>query len=192
MKQLFTILCIAVLTLSFSRAGVAQVSIGTPQFGTFGGGPLDIVNLGNLNVNFTIQTVHKAGRGTAFTHNDLIYNSSIWTPTGVSGSQTWIPATNFGWTGLSPTGAAWVSYTYSFWTGQCGNFGQQQYSESQYNNYTYHDLTGTSHSFGGQVNVINSPGGGGMPAERDVSESASSTCLRWLHIDSLRSVWNAQ
>jgi hypothetical protein len=32
----------------------AQVAIGTPPFGSFGGGPFDTVNLGNLDVHFVI------------------------------------------------------------------------------------------------------------------------------------------
>ena len=56
----------------------AQIATGTPPFGSFGGGPFDTVNLGNLNVHFAIPVLHKAGRGVPFTY-DLSYDSSIWT-----------------------------------------------------------------------------------------------------------------
>ncbi len=44
----------------------AQVTTGTPPFGSFGGGP-DVVNLANLNAHWTVPVVHKPGRGTNFT-----------------------------------------------------------------------------------------------------------------------------
>ena len=59
-----------------SQIAPAQVATGTPPYGSFGGGPFDTVNLGNLNVNFVIPVFHKAGRGTPFTY-DLSYDSSI-------------------------------------------------------------------------------------------------------------------
>jgi hypothetical protein len=40
----------------------AQVQLGTPKYESFGGGPFDIVNLGNLNVHFSIPVLHKPGR----------------------------------------------------------------------------------------------------------------------------------
>ncbi|MGA7630598.1 MAG: hypothetical protein WCB11_07510, partial [Terriglobales bacterium] len=43
-----------------------QVATGTPPFGSFGGGPFDTVNLGNLNVHFAIPVLNKAGRGLPF------------------------------------------------------------------------------------------------------------------------------
>src|SRR6266851_8483322 len=85
-----------VLTLTASTSS-AQVATGTPPFGSFGGGP-DVINLANLNSHITIPVLHKAGRGTNFTY-DLSYDSSVWYPAGVSGSQTWQPVTNFGWRG---------------------------------------------------------------------------------------------
>lgn len=75
-----------------------QVATGTPPFGSFGGGPFDTVNLGNLNVHFAIPVLHKAGRGMPFTY-DLNYDSSVWTPTSVNGVMTWVPDSNFGWRG---------------------------------------------------------------------------------------------
>jgi len=58
---------------------VGQVATGTPAFGSFGGGPFDTVNLGNLNVHFTVPMINKAGRGTTFNYN-MAYDSSVWAP----------------------------------------------------------------------------------------------------------------
>jgi len=97
-----------VLTLTASTSS-AQVATGTPPFGSFGGGP-DVINLANLNSHITIPVLHKAGRGTNFTY-DLSYDSSVWYPVGVSGSQTWQPVTNFGWRGQTEVVAGYVSAT---------------------------------------------------------------------------------
>jgi hypothetical protein len=67
-----------VLILATSVAS-AQVATGIPPFGSFGGGPFDSVNLGDLNVHFAIPVLHKAGRGMPFIY-DLSYDSSLWTP----------------------------------------------------------------------------------------------------------------
>src|SRR5439155_142921 len=78
----------SVLFIATILAGyaVAQVATGTPPFGSFGGGPFDTVNLGNLNVHFGIPVVNKAGRGMPFSYV-LSYDSSVWFPLGVSGNQ---------------------------------------------------------------------------------------------------------
>src|SRR5713101_621835 len=88
----------------------AQVATGTPLFGSFGGGPFDTVNLGNLNVHFAIPVLHKAGRGMPFTY-DLSYDSSVWTPV-TSGSTTqWQPDTNWGWKGASEAAIGYILQT---------------------------------------------------------------------------------
>ena len=89
-----TLPLIAILTASI---GLAQVATGTPSFNSFGGGPFDSVNLGNLNVHFAVPVIHKAGRGMPFIY-DLAYDSSIWTPV-TSGSVTqWSHLVAWGWT----------------------------------------------------------------------------------------------
>src|SRR6266852_291472 len=95
-RTLCSFFILIVLGLTVPSAS-AQVVTGTPPFGSFGGGP-DVINLGNLNAHLTIPVLHKSGRGTNFTY-DLTYDSSVWYPTGVSGSQTWQPVANFGWRG---------------------------------------------------------------------------------------------
>ncbi len=77
------------LIFSFgSTIASGQVAGGTPGFGSYGGGPFDIVNLANLNVHLPITVFSKAGRGMPFNYT-LGYDSSIWYPVGSSGNQSW-------------------------------------------------------------------------------------------------------
>jgi RHS repeat-associated protein len=79
----------------------SQVSTGTPPFSSFGGGPFDTVNLGNLNVHFAISVLNKAGRGSPFSYS-LGYDSSVWSPATSSGVTSWVPLSNWGWAVNSP------------------------------------------------------------------------------------------
>jgi RHS repeat-associated protein len=88
----------------------AQVATGTPPFGSFGGGPFDVINLGNLNAHFSIPVLHKAGRGMPFAY-DLTYDNSIWTPVTSSGTTTWQPDSNWGWKDLSEAAVGYVYQT---------------------------------------------------------------------------------
>src|ERR1700693_1453063 len=109
----------ALMVMVLSSFASAQVATGTPQYGSFGGGPFDTVNLGNLNVHFAIPVLHKAGRGMAFTY-DLSYDSSIWTPVTNSGVTQWTPATNWGWRGATEARTGYLSYQTSTLTGLFG------------------------------------------------------------------------
>jgi hypothetical protein len=124
----------------------AQVATGTPPYASFGGGPFDTVNLGNLNVHIAIPVVHKAGRGMAFTY-DLNYDNSVWYPVGAIGSQTWQPVLNWGWRGQTEVATGYLSHN----TGQtkCFDGGPQWYWGWRYTNYVYHDPWGAAHSFPG-------------------------------------------
>jgi hypothetical protein len=151
------LLPMVVLAFSVSVAS-AQVQTGTPPFGSFGGGP-DVINLGNLNVHLTIPVIHKPGRGTSFTY-DLSYDSSVWYPVGVSGSQSWQPVNStWGWKGLAAAGIGFVSYSMVYSSGNCGYMGQSQYQSWSYSNFTYNDEFGIPHPMnvnGGTVFI--SPG----------------------------------
>jgi hypothetical protein len=112
MARSATYVCIAILTgflmcLTISDSA-AQVATGTPAFGSFGGGPFDTVNLGNLNVHFAIPVLNKTGRGTPFNYN-LSYDSSIWTATSVSGVLKWQPTYNWGWSAQTATKLGYIS-----------------------------------------------------------------------------------
>jgi RHS repeat-associated protein len=94
---------LGVLFLCLLACGVAAaqnlaVATGAPAFNSFGGGPFDQLNLGNLNVHLQIPIFHRPGRGTDFDYT-LSYDSSLWTPVGASGSQTWYPSGFWGWVG---------------------------------------------------------------------------------------------
>ena len=70
-------LCILLfLLLSLVPYSLSQVATGIIPFNSYGGGPFDTVNLGNLNVHFSVPVLHKAGRGIPFVY-DLNYDSSI-------------------------------------------------------------------------------------------------------------------
>lgn len=89
---------------------LAQVQTGTPQFGSFGGGPVDVVNLANLNTHYAFPIISKPGRSTPFNYA-LAYDSSVWYPTGVVGSQSWAPVPFWGWTSQTVALTGYVTST---------------------------------------------------------------------------------
>src|SRR5258708_1592021 len=109
---------LSILSLALSLEGLvvpstsAQVATGTPPFGSFGGGP-DIINLASLNAHLTIPVLHKPGRGTNFSF-DLTYDSSVWYPSTSSGTNTWTPANNWGWTGPVQVVTGYIYYSTSY------------------------------------------------------------------------------
>src|SRR5436305_98637 len=96
MKRTSFAVCLSTVVLILTGFLSAQVPTGTPAFGSFGGGPFDVINLGNLNAHFAIPVLHKAGRGAPFAF-DISYDSSIWYPVSVSGTLTWQPVNAYGW-----------------------------------------------------------------------------------------------
>ena len=138
---------LAVVLLTGIASG--QVASGTPPFGSFGGGPFDTVNLGNLNVHFSIPVLHKAGRGLPFTY-DLTYDSSIWTPAGNSGSQTWVPVPGWGWNS-SVFSVGHIVSTSKVTDGTCTlSNGKPARTVLDAVHFTYIDSRGTSHPIVGQ------------------------------------------
>src|SRR5260370_9034928 len=93
------------------RAPSAQPppATGTPPFGSFAGGP-DIIDLANLNSHITVPILHKAGRGGFNFTYDLSYDSSVWFPSSVSGTNTWTSVTSWGWRGQTELAVGYVSY----------------------------------------------------------------------------------
>ncbi len=100
------VLLLAMFGVGTVVAQTGQVVRGTPPFGSFGGGP-DVINLGNLNAHFTIPVFSRAGRGMPFSF-DLSYDTSVWYPSSSSGSLSWTPVTNWGWTGTDDLATAAV------------------------------------------------------------------------------------
>jgi RHS repeat-associated protein len=123
---------------------------GVPPFSSTGGGPFDVINLGNGNVHFAIPVVHKAGRGTPFTY-DLTYDSSVWAPV-LSGSTTiWSPVSNWGWTANTQSNVGYVIaiyYTQYYTCNLPGGGIGQPYSGIWMTDPTYVDQFGVWHPFG--------------------------------------------
>jgi RHS repeat-associated protein len=154
LKQFAQFGLVAAVCVGFAAA--QQVSTGRSQFGSFGGGPFDVVNLGNLNVHFTIPVLHKAGRGMPFNF-DLTYDSSVWKTTTSNGVTQWTPVPNFGWQTSAPFGNVTYSVSSSgcYYTPPSPYIGPPilAYTVYQYQNWTFVDRSGTTHPF-----TLNSPG----------------------------------
>jgi RHS repeat-associated protein len=141
----------------------AQVATGRQPFGSFGGGPFDTVNLGNLNVHFSIPVLHKAGRGLPFSY-DLSYDSSIWYPVTANGHTSWNPTLNWGWMSQSPAMIGYLKIATSSQTQsmKCsGGFGG---ITTHTTTYTYFDNNGRSHPFPGSTLSYSYAGGCSGPA----------------------------
>src|SRR6267154_1695089 len=54
------------------------VGRGLPPFGSFSGGPFDIVNNANLNVHMTLPIVAKQGRGLPFDFKEGFESWALW------------------------------------------------------------------------------------------------------------------
>src|SRR3984957_14068137 len=130
------------LVLMYCLPSPAQVTTGTPPFGTYTAGP-DVINLANLNSHLVIPVLHKTGRGTNFTY-DLSYDSSVWYPVGASGSQVWKPVSNFGWRGVTEalTGYVTAQESQELCPPPHGNVTQNTFSR-----YAYHDAFGITQAY---------------------------------------------
>jgi RHS repeat-associated protein len=149
------VLCTLLILLTFGSYSQSQVATGILRFNSYGGGPFDTVNLGNLNVHFSVPVLHKAGRGVPFAY-DLNYDSSIYRPVVSNGTSSWQPVTNigniasyWGWQGLGPVFSPYAGYQVTYFTNSCGQFGQNTYQEWQFTNFVYYDASGTGHPAGG-------------------------------------------
>jgi hypothetical protein len=134
--------------LLVASAGLAmgQVITGTYPYGTFDNKGFDTINVGNLNVHFSIPVINKTGRGLPFWYN-LSYDNSVWYPATVSGSQVWTPVQAFGWKGDTEIATGYLSYSQV--TTQVGSGGQRsgECIYIDYSDWVYHDTFGVSHQF---------------------------------------------
>jgi len=90
------------LTMLACGVSFAQVTTGTPPFGTFASNSApDVIDLANLNAHIPIPVLHKAGRGLDFTY-DLSYDSSVWYPVTSNQVTSWQPVLYWGWRDLPP------------------------------------------------------------------------------------------
>ncbi len=145
-------LSIAAMVLAAATVALGQVDTGTPAFASFGGGPFDTLNLGNLNDHLVVPIVNKPGRGIPFRYA-MAYDSSVFTPVGALGYQSWQPAPNWGWTAQTQVATGYMSY--SHYQNQCPYY----YSQNYYNNYTFYsyvDNFGSAHQIGASVTDMNS------------------------------------
>jgi RHS repeat-associated protein len=95
-----------------SAFGGAQTQTGTPRFASFGGSSFDVINLGNLNVHLEFPVFSRPGRGVSFSYK-LKYDSSIWSLAGTAPSQSWVPASNSGWSNQTDGLLGQISYSTS-------------------------------------------------------------------------------
>src|SRR3989441_234654 len=141
-RRIAVVLAVLVVLVGSAQAP-AQVATGTPPFGSFSGGP-DVVNNANLNVHVSIPVRVKAGRGIPFTYT-LSYDSSVWFPVGVSGSQVWTPVTNWGWRAITEAAVGYISYDTK--TRACRDQYGELYQGIVYKNWAYYDSFGVKHGF---------------------------------------------
>jgi RHS repeat-associated protein len=153
-RRLFFFLLVLALALSFEglAAGTAfgqGPATGTPPFGSFSGGP-EIINNANLNVHWTFPVRHKPGRGLSFSY-DITYDSSVWAPIGVSGSQVWEPAGSlWGWSSQGNNGQNHIGvYAGHSQCNDPSNPGPQLYDTYTFG--TYVDEFGVPHNVGLRV-----------------------------------------
>jgi RHS repeat-associated protein len=148
-----------VLLLTFSGSAFAQVTTGTPPFGSFAGGP-DVIDLANLNTHIAIPVLSKAGRGMPFNYI-IQYESSIWQPVTSSGSTSWEPTNSgaFGFTFQGVGSLRWsVTEDIPCYTHVGGE--NEQTGAVLYYTVTYFDVLDTPHVFGSSVIDTQGKGGG--------------------------------
>ena len=126
----------------------AQPATGLPPFGGFSGGAFDTVNNANLNVQFQIPIIQKAGRGTSFPYR-LTYNSSVW----YNNSNYWTPASpGWGWTAITQAATGYLSYsTTQAWCYISPN----NYYFTIWANWVYVDAAGVAHYLSAEVSDVN-------------------------------------
>ena len=134
---------LVVLMFLACAASFAQVTTGTPPFGSVdaASGP-DVIDLANLNAHIAIPVLHKAGRGLNFTY-DLSNDSSVWYPVASGSTTSWQPVYNWGWRAETEAVTGYVSYTEG-----SANIGRGC-SLHIFSNFVYHDAWGVPHPFPG-------------------------------------------
>jgi hypothetical protein len=151
-KSGFRLCLLLLLVLACEVPTFAQVPTGTPPMSSLSGGP-DIINLANLNSHITIPILGKSGRGLPFTFN-LTHDSSVWYPVTSSGSTSWQPVPNWGWSGSE----AKIGYIISTESETariipCGKL-ESLITTTVYG-WTYQDGFATPHPFGATTVTVN-------------------------------------
>jgi YD repeat-containing protein len=147
---LLSVVAVAVLTAPVVATG--QIATGIYNYGAFDSKGFDTINIGNLNSHFQIPVFSKQGRGGLNFNHSLVYDSSVWTPVGTSGSQTWQPAPLWGW--QADTGAMTGNLSFTTAPYSCGGFTGLIYIQSK---FVYTDWNGVIHTFTGAPTPTGSP-----------------------------------
>ncbi len=177
--------CALLLLVLGSRLLPAQVATGTPPFATLAGGPIDAVDLANLNVHVTIPVLRKSGRGMPLSYA-LGWDSSVWYPAASGPNTVWTPVANWGWGGTANGLMGYFSIGFSS-ANQCRgrNATGSIYTES---GYVYHDPGGTAHAFPGSTSDSTQCDPPITPNHRDLHATASDGS--GYHLDAvLNGIW---
>jgi RHS repeat-associated protein len=151
-KSGFRLCLLLLLVVACEVPSFGQVPTGTPPMSSLSGGP-DIINLANLNTHIAIPILSKSGRGLPFTFN-LTHDSSVWYPVTASGSTSWQPVPNWGWSGSE----AKIGYIISVESETarvipCGKL-ESLITTTVYG-WTYQDGFATPHPFGATTVTVN-------------------------------------
>ena len=165
---------IGLLVAFFCLANIASAQAkgtGGYAFASFDNRGFDSVNIGNLNVRFTIPIVNKPGRGMGFNYA-LQYEGLIWSVD--PSTSTWTHDPSWGLTGVL-NGTSFTGYlTYiddrQTCPGPSGNHGGY---DDILTNVVYHDAFGGVHSFDYSVDEQDCPDDG-APSGAVISGSGGS------------------
>jgi RHS repeat-associated protein len=155
----------------------AQVTTGTPAFGSFGGGP-EVINLANLNAHWTVPVFQRAGRGGDSFNYNLSYDSSVWYPVTSGSTTSWQPVTNFGWTSSTAAVAGHLSYkatTYKSCPITIDKLGTGYGGSVTEYVWTFYDSLGSAHVFPGYSTTWWGDGGTGPDCDGSGTTSLNST-----------------
>jgi hypothetical protein len=142
------ILCLAAGILISSTICSAQVATGTPPFSSIGGGPVDAVNLANLNAHLSVPVINRTGRGIPFGYT-LTYDSSVWYPVTSGSTTSWQPVNYWGW-GVQTAVA--TGYITAYMTHANCYTNRMPTGEVQtYSNWEYIDQFAVIHAFSGST-----------------------------------------
>jgi RHS repeat-associated protein len=162
-------LCLALLFAAImlaAQVASAQVTTGTPPFGSFSGGP-EVVDNGTNNVHWSFPVLSKSGRGIPF-HYLLTYDSSVWSPRNASGQSVWTPVPNWGWATVTNGATGYVTYNVENTRCPYGGPPFNWYYWNIYAGFAFVDPGGTTHPFSSTLAVSTwtsgAPCGGGPPA----------------------------
>ncbi len=146
--------CVFVLFFGASSFLMGQPGgTGIYSFGSFDNRVFDSINIGNLNVHFSIPVFSKPGRGIQFSYN-LGYDSLIWSATGASGVNAWTPSQSFGWLADTAVITGYATYEVEadpevYRTSQNGHQVSIDCTNYIYQPFVYVDAVGVSHTFTG-------------------------------------------